>query len=168
VTKALTRPANALGGAPSERPSALSERRGTASGAAVLAGDGVTSAALPDRASAGTPLARKECARCGWFKAAEDFRPNPHLRSGLNSWCRECCREANRRWRAENREAYNLARRVKPSRLVCGVCGGEFYGRRDRKTCSAECQKLHKRRLDKRCTSGAISKGRRGDPKAAP
>ena len=112
--------------------------------------DGVTSAALPDHASTGAPLARKECARCGWFRPAENFRPNPRLRSGLSSWCRECCREANRRWRAENRDAYNLARRTPPARLECSECGAVFFGRPNRKTCSLECRKLHKRLLDKR------------------
>jgi hypothetical protein len=33
------------------------------------------------------------------------------MKNGLNSWCRECQLEATQRWRAENREQINRARR---------------------------------------------------------
>ena len=112
--------------------------------------DGVSSVAPLVHAVGGAPPGRKLCVRCGRSKTLEQFTPNPRLRSGLNSWCRECCREANRRWRAENRDAYNLARHMLPARLECSECGAEFFGRPNRKTCSPECRKRHKRELDTR------------------
>lgn len=33
------------------------------------------------------------CARCKQFKAGTEFAPNPRLRRGLHSWCRECVRD---------------------------------------------------------------------------
>ena len=95
----------------------------------------------------------KHCPRCGGYLPFEDFRPNLKLKSGLSSWCAKCSNEYNQKWRAEHRDqidAYNLARRVEPTKLKCGICGAEFYGRRNRKSCSPECRRLHKARLDTR------------------
>jgi hypothetical protein len=33
------------------------------------------------------------------------------MKSGLNSWCRECQHEATRKWRARNRDEINRRRR---------------------------------------------------------
>lgn len=65
--------------------------------------------------------------------------------------------EYNRRWRERNRdyvERYNLLRRTPPARLVCSECGAEFFGRKDRKTCSNECRRRRKVRLDPRWEPG--------------
>jgi hypothetical protein len=59
----------------------------------------------------------KTCRKCGEEKQAAEFPANRRLRDGLDSWCRECHREATRRWRRENPdkvEAANIVRRVVP------------------------------------------------------
>jgi hypothetical protein len=52
------------------------------------------------------------CTKCGKEKQPPEFPANHRLRDRLDSWCRECHREANRRWRAEHREEINLCRQV--------------------------------------------------------
>jgi hypothetical protein len=54
----------------------------------------------------------KICRHCGKRKKSGEFRRNSRMKDGLSSWCSDCHREATRRWRAENREAYNESRRV--------------------------------------------------------
>jgi hypothetical protein len=54
---------------------------------------------------------RKRCRRCRELKPRSKFPPNRKTRDRLSSWCRECHREATRRWRAANREAENARRR---------------------------------------------------------
>lgn len=97
----------------------------------------------------------KHCSRCGEWLPFEAFRPNPRNGGvhglGLSSWCRRCSAEYLKEHRAANPEkyaAYNAARRTPPSRLVCSECDGEFRGRTDRKTCSPECRRRRKARLD--------------------
>ena len=69
----------------------------------------------------------KQCRRCGETKPREAFSPDRDRRDGLHSWCRSCVAEAKRRWRAENRESYNAARRIDPyPPRVCATCGQEF------------------------------------------
>jgi hypothetical protein len=53
----------------------------------------------------------KRCTRCQGWLPDEAFRPNPKLKSGLSSWCKECQLEETRRWRAEHRDEINAARR---------------------------------------------------------
>jgi hypothetical protein len=92
----------------------------------------------------------KRCSRCGKWLPFAAFPRNPRLKSGFDSWCRECKAEAAKRWRAGNPEyvdAYNLGRRVGPSRLTCSECGVEFDGRRDRLVCSRACRDRRYRRL---------------------
>jgi len=43
---------------------------------------------------------RKRCAKCRQWLHVREFRANPALRSGLDSWCRPCHRAATRAWRA--------------------------------------------------------------------
>jgi hypothetical protein len=93
----------------------------------------------------------KRCGRCKKWKDPGAFRPDLKARTGLSSWCRDCIGEYRREWRATNPErtaAYNVARRVAACRLKCAVCDSAFFGRPDRKTCSPECRREHKRRLD--------------------
>jgi hypothetical protein len=95
----------------------------------------------------------KHCPHCAGYLLLEDFRPDPKLKSGLSSWCAKCSNEYNQKWRSEHRDqidAYDLARRVEPTKLKCSECDAEFYGRPNRKSCSPECRKLHKARLDTR------------------
>ena len=53
-----------------------------------------------------------ECSACGAYKLPGDFPPVPRMRHGRGSRCHECAAEANRRWRAANREAINAQRRA--------------------------------------------------------
>jgi len=57
--------------------------------------------------SAGKP---KACRRCGQTQPVTAFR-NPRMHDGVASWCRQCHLVGTQRWRAENRERINLARR---------------------------------------------------------
>lgn len=52
------------------------------------------------------PFPFKRCTHCdGWFLPTERyFLPHKHTKDRLNSWCRACCRERTRQWRAENPE----------------------------------------------------------------
>ena len=57
---------------------------------------------------------RKRCARCGEWKPPEGFSPNPRMRNGLDSWCKECRNEYTRQWRADHPErARELSRAAK-------------------------------------------------------
>lgn len=61
------------------------------------------------------PPTEKRCVHCEQWQPLEAFRPNPRMRSGLNSWCKECQKERNREWRAEHPEYeknYNEKRRA--------------------------------------------------------
>jgi hypothetical protein len=47
----------------------------------------------------------------------------------VESWCRPCHAEANREWRANNREwveRYNESRRIGPRERDCVDCGATF------------------------------------------
>jgi hypothetical protein len=91
--------------------------------------------------------AEARCTCCRRVLPAESFGPRPAKRDGLASWCRECCREANRRWRAANREAYNAARRKGPTAGECVECGAPFMGHPTRLVCSRRCKDARYRRL---------------------
>jgi hypothetical protein len=52
------------------------------------------------------------CTHCRRLLPAAAFRPNPSLRLGFTSWCRECQVAATRRWRAANRDRINALRRT--------------------------------------------------------
>jgi hypothetical protein len=53
----------------------------------------------------------KRCSKCREWHPLSNFASKPHLSSGLDSWCRDCKRAANRAWRDRNRHAYNRQRR---------------------------------------------------------
>jgi hypothetical protein len=93
----------------------------------------------------------KFCRRCDRYLPFAAFRRSLYLKSGLDSQCRECHTASNRAWRAshpEYRDAYNLARRVGPTPVVCTECGVEFLGRPDRVVCDQrKCRDARYRRL---------------------
>jgi hypothetical protein len=84
----------------------------------------------------------KRCRRCGTTKPMEAFSPDRDRRDGLHSWCRSCVAEAKRRWRAENRESYNAARRIDPyPPRICATCGQAFTPiRRNQRYCRRWCR----------------------------
>jgi hypothetical protein len=53
----------------------------------------------------------KRCARCREWLPFSAFRPNKKLKSGLNSWCKNCGLQATQAWRERNRDQINAARR---------------------------------------------------------
>jgi hypothetical protein len=59
------------------------------------------------------------------FCRSSAFRPNLRLPTGWNSWCRACCAERTRQWRADHPEQ-RLRRRVAPAQLQCVECGASF------------------------------------------
>jgi len=95
----------------------------------------------------------KWCCRCRQWLPLEAFRPNPNLRSGIDSWCRPCHANAVREWRERNPEyiaALNERRRreyreahPRPTR-PCVVCGRDFSGRPDALVCGEECRRQRK------------------------
>ncbi len=52
----------------------------------------------------------RRCAHCQKWLKPSAFPPNPKMRDGLGSWCRECVVGSTREWRAKHRTA-NLSRR---------------------------------------------------------
>lgn len=44
----------------------------------------------------------KACSKCRERKPAGEFASKPSLRTGLDSWCRECRRVASREWRPKS------------------------------------------------------------------
>lgn len=84
--------------------------------------------------------AAKVCTRCGLPRPAGDFHRHPKMRDGLSSWCRACQVENNRKWRADNRDAINAARRVRHEPRACPGCGIVFTpGRSDQRYCCRLC-----------------------------
>jgi hypothetical protein len=86
------------------------------------------------------PPTGRRCTRCKEFLPFSAFRPNLRLSSGWSSWCRACCVERNRQWRAEHPEqqqAYNERRRVPLAKLRCVECGGSFEGPKNRLLCGS-------------------------------
>lgn len=100
----------------------------------------------------------KRCARCNRMLPHGAFMPNPRMRSGLHSWCRECAADRTRQWREENWDRINehrleLARNngIRPqlSERTCSECGERFVGRPNAVTCGATCRKRRSRRLQR-------------------
>jgi hypothetical protein len=101
---------------------------------------------------AGVMSERSWCTRCQALKPVTEFRANPRMRDGLDSWCRACHVEATSAWRERNRvyiDARNAARRAEyaaergPLERRCAnpECGQTFVpARRDAKTCSKKCR----------------------------
>lgn len=61
------------------------------------------------------PPTEKRCVHCDEWKRLDHFRLNPRMRTGLNSWCKECQLERTREWRAANpnyEKTYNEERRA--------------------------------------------------------
>ena len=90
------------------------------------------------------------CARCRKQLPESAYRPNPNMRRGLHSSCGQCSAARARAWREAHPtsvNAYNEARRIPPTKLTCSECGEEFYGRKDRLTCSRQCKDARYRRL---------------------
>jgi hypothetical protein len=61
------------------------------------------------------PPTEKRCVRCEQWLPLDQFRLNPRMRSGLDSWCNGCKLERTRQYRVEHPEyeqAYNERRRA--------------------------------------------------------
>jgi hypothetical protein len=52
-----------------------------------------------------------QCSRCGEFGGPEKFNHNSKTRSKLSSWCRDCTEFSTRRYRANNPDKVNAAKR---------------------------------------------------------
>ena len=94
----------------------------------------------------------KRCARCRLVLPEARFRRNGTMLSGLHSWCKRCCVERNRLWRAANPEVVansNADRREGPFSTACEACGIVFAAvRRDSVRCP-ECQAERRRARDR-------------------
>jgi hypothetical protein len=100
----------------------------------------------------------KRCSHCHRWLPAEAFRVEP-VRSELNpwrhwrlsSWCRECQREATRRWYEANRERLNAERRAEYAAARgplprCSECEAELDSHA-KVVCSRRCKDARYRRL---------------------
>ena len=71
----------------------------------------------------------KKCSKCKQIKTDDNFRKNPKLKCGLNSWCADCIKKSSKHYWETHKEA-----RIE-------------YRRRNQKTDKyREWQKLHKRK----------------------
>lgn len=52
------------------------------------------------------------CTRCGRSAPPDAFHACARMRSGRQSWCKQCAVERTRQWRADNRDAINARRRA--------------------------------------------------------
>jgi hypothetical protein len=103
---------------------------------------------------------RVYCIGCRRSLPAGAFRGDRRLKRGLHTYCRSCTSAAAKNWREAHPEAvdrYNRERRERYDQAHrearqhgCSECGEEFTGRADRKTCSPECRRRRKARLDTR------------------
>jgi hypothetical protein len=116
------------------------------------------------------------CARCQRQLPVSAFRFNARLKSGLHSWCRECCVTRNRQWRADNVDKvarYNADRRsgirevgIPTHCVVCGAAIVKYAVTREPVCRRSSCR-------DTRCDSGGLAarnlrrrmKRRRGGPR---
>jgi 5-methylcytosine-specific restriction endonuclease McrA len=69
----------------------------------------------------------KICRRCLRVLDASEFRPNPKLTDGIDSWCKDCHRTAVRQSRAKHSDRYNRQRRrdVRSRRGVLQAIDGD-------------------------------------------
>jgi hypothetical protein len=97
------------------------------------------------------PPTEAYCTRCDQWKALDAFCRNTRLRTGLQSWCRECQRKATQRWRKANPEyqdEYNARRRLGTRKRQCVDCGGSFQYRHAVALRCVECRR--QRKLERR------------------
>ena len=93
------------------------------------------------------------CTMCHETKSVEEFWPNPRLKTGLSSWCKDCHRVGRRRTREKHRDRYNAARRKPKIRKTCELdgCDVEFEtGISTKRFCSDRHQRIASRRRAKR------------------
>jgi hypothetical protein len=83
-------------------------------------------------------MTQATCARCGETKPAACFRLDPRMRRGLDSWCKDCHREASR----ASSERYNLKRRQVYESRQCETCSEQYTPhRKDQRYCCTECNR---------------------------
>jgi len=107
----------------------------------------------------------KPCPHCYQWLPLEDFARSANRYLGRDSWCRACHVKETREWRKRNPgyiAAYNERRRLEYAEQqrearerTCSECGAAFTGRPDRQTCSPECRKRRKARMDTRWPKAA-------------
>jgi hypothetical protein len=93
------------------------------------------------------------CTNCDQWKPLDAFSPNRHLRTGLQSWCRECQCKATRDWRSRNPQyeaAYNAKRRLGARERECVDCGALFQYRHASAVRCPECRRQRKLKQRKR------------------
>ena len=49
-------------------------------------------------------MAEKKCTKCGESRAVESFHRRSSSGDGLATWCKSCCKEYSKAYRAENTE----------------------------------------------------------------
>jgi 5-methylcytosine-specific restriction endonuclease McrA len=91
----------------------------------------------------------KACSRCGLSKPLSEFSKRKDTRDGLQSWCKVCKNEVQKRWQREHAQELNERQRKlnKAKRGIrhCRICGEECKGRSS-VYCSDECIEENNRR----------------------
>src|SRR5207248_903653 len=96
------------------------------------------------------PKTHKRCSHCKRWLPFDAFGRNPRTKLGLSSWCRECAREATRRWRAANSERINAAIRLGERERDCVDCGQSFTFKNARAVRCPDCRRERKLERDRR------------------
>lgn len=53
----------------------------------------------------------KLCFKCNKEKSLSEFGKDKYKKDGISSWCKECCNERNKKWKAANSEKVNKYKR---------------------------------------------------------
>jgi hypothetical protein len=62
----------------------------------------------------------KTCAKCGIEKSEKEFYKDAKSSDNLQSYCKECSKEASKKWKEKNLD-YGIE-------YKCAVCGGAVFG----------------------------------------
>ncbi len=68
------------------------------------------------------PSSPTRCSRCGGIKPASSFHFEPHRKSGLSLWCKDCVREKDRKHRF-GVTAEDMERLLSAQNKTCAICG---------------------------------------------
>jgi hypothetical protein len=67
----------------------------------------------------------KFCSKCGSEKPKEAFKPNKNIKSGLDSWCRDCHKQASYEQAEKYRELHPKPQAQKEGHKICSKCKTE-------------------------------------------
>ena len=103
----------------------------------------------------------KTCTKCEISKSDNEFRPNPKMLDGLNSWCRQCCNRATELSRRKNPEALRAKERAKYARRMQKLRGeGYVVGAPENRSKAVDDEFIKLKKNTRRTTRRAIKQGK--------